>query len=159
MTEPMDPSTRNRTVLRGATLVSAPFTLGGVVCAAMCALSVAWVFGTDGSNDQSGWITAGVFGFLAVTLLVAARGCRVVIEGGRVTDQVAWRTVWSAHLEEIVEVRVRSGPWRTFEIEQAGGRRRVVLGTGPVQFPAYLLPEASGRDLATIDTLAGRVRS
>lgn len=145
--------------MRGATLVSAPFTFVGLVCAAVSALSVTWVFGTDEAPDYPGWAMAAVLAAAAVGLLVAARGCRVVLEPGRVVDQVAWRTVWSSATVDIVEVRVRSGPWRTFETEEANGRRRVLLGAGPVQFPAYLLPGAAGRDLAAIDMLGGPVRS
>lgn len=155
----MDQMTTPKRVLRGATLVSAPFTFAGLVCASVCALSITWVFGTNDAPDSPGWTTAGVFAVLAVGLLVAARGCRVVLEPGRIVDQVAWRTVWSAGAADIVEVRVRSGPWRTFETEEANGRRRVLLGAGPVQFPAHLLPDAAERDLAAIDMLGGSVRS
>lgn len=155
----MKQTTAPRRVLRGATLVSAPFTLAGLVCSALCALSITWVFGTDDVADHPGWLTAAVFAAAAVCLLVAARGCRVVVEPGRVVDQVAWQTVWSSAVTDIVEVRVRSGPWRTFETEDASGRRRVLLGAGPVQFPAYLLPGAADRDLAAIDMLGGSVRS
>lgn len=122
-------------------------------------MSVTWVFATDEAPDYPGWAMAAVLAAVAVGLLVAARGCRVVLEPGRVVDQVAWRTVWSSATVDIVEVRVRSGPWRTFETEEANGRRRVLLGTGPVQFPAYLLPGAAERDLVAIDMLGGPVRS
>lgn len=155
----MDHLTQPRAVLRGSTLVSAPFTLAGLVCLSLCALSVTWVFGTDTASDSNGWIAATAFGLLGVGLLAAARGCRVVLERGRVADQVAWHTVWSADAASIVEVRVRSGPWRTFETEETGGRRRVLLGAGPVQFPANLLPEAVERDIAAIDMLGGSVQS
>lgn len=155
----MDQTATPRRVMRGATLVSAPFTFVGLVCASVSALSVTWVFGTDEAPDSPGWATAAVLATVAAGLLVAARGCRVVLEPGRVVDQVAWHTVWSSSTVDIVEVRVRRGPWRTFETEEANGRRRVLLGAGPVQFPAYLLPGAAERDLAAIDMLGGPVRS
>lgn len=155
----MDQPTQPRRVLRGSTLVSAPFTLVGLVCTALSAACITSVFATDASSDTSGWVTATVFGLLGAGLLVAARGCRVVLEPGRVADQVAWCTVWSSNLTEIHEVRVRSGPWRTFETEETNGRRRVLLGAGPLQFPANMLPDAADRDLAAIDMLGGSVRS
>jgi hypothetical protein len=155
----MNHLTQPRTVLRGSTLVSAPFTLAGLVCVALCALSVTWVFGTDTPTQATGWVTGTAFGLLGAGLLAAARGCRVVLEAGHIADQVAWYTVWSAETSSIVEVRVRSGPWRTFETEETSGRRRVLLGAGPVQFPANLLPDAAERDLAAIDILGGSVRS
>lgn len=148
-----------RVVLRGSTLVSAPFTLAALICAAVSALSVTWVFAHDDSAEPSGWLTAIAFAIAALGLLIAARGCRVVVEEGRICDQVAWRTVWSAPAGEIVEVRVRRGPWRTFETEDAAGRRRVLLGAGPVQFPANLIPDSAQRDLGAIDMLKGYVRS
>lgn len=151
--------TTPKKVLRGATLVSAPFTIAGLVCAAVSALSITWVFGTDDAADFPGWATAAVFAGLAVGLLAAARGCRVVLEDGLVIDQVAWRTAWSARTTDIVDVRVRGGPWRTFETEESSGRRRVLLGAGPVQFPAHLLADAAERDLAAIDMLGGSVRT
>jgi hypothetical protein len=129
------------------------------VCASISALSITWVFGTDDAADAPGWTTAVVLAGLALGLLVAARGCRVVLEHDRVIDQVAWRTVWSSATADIVEVRVRSGPWRTFETEESNGRRRVLLGAGPVQFPAHLLADAAERDLAAIDILGGSVGS
>ncbi len=148
----------HRQVLRGSTVVSAPFTLAGLVCAAVAALSVTWVFATA-SADSPGWITAMVFAVLATGLLIAARGCRVLIDSGRIHDQVAWRTVWSSDAVAVVEVRVRRGPWRTFETEGSDGRRRVLLGAGPVQFPANLLPGAVERDLRAIDMLMGSMGS
>ncbi|MCZ7627579.1 MAG: hypothetical protein M5U19_00025 [Microthrixaceae bacterium] len=65
-------------------------------------MSITWVFGTDDVADHPGWLTAAVFAAAAVCLLVAARGCRVVVEPGRVVDQVAWQTVWSSAVTDIV---------------------------------------------------------
>ncbi len=139
--------------------MTAPFTLAGLVCLALSAVSVTWVFGTRTRSPGAAWATAIVFGVAGIALLACARGCRVVVRSGRVIDQVAWCTVWSGTVDDIVEVRVRSGPWRTFETEDTNGDRRVILGTGPVQFPANLAGEARQRDLAVIDKLRGSVRS
>lgn len=141
------------TVLRGGTLVSAPFTLCAIVCLALCALSIAWVFATSPTDPIGGWVTAVSFGLLGMALITAARGCRVVIEGPTLSDQVAFLTVWSTPLCEVVAVRIRRGPWRTFEVERSGGARRVLLGVGPAQFPSNLTPTAAERDRAVIDKL------
>ncbi|MEZ5239068.1 MAG: hypothetical protein R2716_08980 [Microthrixaceae bacterium] len=140
-------------VLRGATLVSAPFTLVGIVCSALCALSVGWVFGAEASEPAAGWLTAAAFGVVGLGALLGARGCRLVVDGRAVRDQVAWITVWSADTAQIVAVRVRRGPWRVFEAELSDGSRRVLLGAGPVQFPANLSPDAAERDRRVVDKL------
>jgi hypothetical protein len=145
------------TVLRGATLVSAPFTLVGIIMASLAVFGVLW--SVDRGETTSGWVFVAATGLLAVSGFAAARGCRVVITDDEVRDVVAWRAVRVVPKESVEAVRVRRGPWRTFEVETDDGVRFVLLGTGPVQFPSYLLPGAAERDLAAIDALGAELRS
>lgn len=146
-----------RTVLRGSTLVSTPFTLVGLVCLAVCAYSVTWSVASAPAPTTGGWWTAAASGAVGLLALGAARGCRVVLEDDHVRDQVAFITVWSGKVSGVRTVRVRRGPWRTFELELLDGTRRVLLGVGPVQFPSSLQPDARERDMCTIDRLGLRM--
>lgn len=148
----------SRTVLRGATLVSAPFTLLGIIMASLAVFGVLWSVDHGGENS-SGWVFVAITGFMAVVGFVSARGCKVVITDDHVRDVVAWRAVRVVPKESVRVVRVRRGLWRTFEVETGDGARFVLLGTGPVQFPSYLLPGAAERDLAAIDALGAELRS
>ena len=145
-------------VLRGATLVSAPFTLIGIIAASLAVFGVLWSV-DRGGEATSGWVFVAITGLMAVTGFAAARGCKVVIRSGEVRDLVAWRAVRIVPRESVEAVRVRRGPWRTFEVETHDGTRFVLLGAGPVQFPSYLLPGAAERDLAAIDALGAELRS
>jgi hypothetical protein len=147
------------TTLRGATLVSAPFTLVGIAAAALAVATVAWVFGSGNGATPSATVTAALAGAVAAAGFLGARGCRVRVVDGELRDQVAWRTAFRIRASEIRAIRVRAGAWRTFEMELPDGTRRVVLGAGPVQFPATLLPGAADRDLAAIDAMLCEART
>jgi hypothetical protein len=151
----MGASPTERVVLRGGTIVSAPLTLLGVVAAVVALLAVLWWAGADADEAGSGPVVAAVAAACSAACVAAARGCRVRVTDGTVEDVVAWRTVHRCRCGDIEAVRVRRGPWRVYEMELADRTRRVVLGAGPQQFPASLLPDASARDVAAIDTMMG----
>ena len=146
------------TVLRGATLISAPFTLVGIIMASLAVFGVLWSVDRGGETG-SGWVFVAITGLLAVAGFVSARGCRVVITEDEVRDVVAGRAVRVVPKASVEGARVRRGPWRTFEVETDDGLRFVLLGAGPVQFPSYLLPGAAERDLAATDALGAELRS
>lgn len=159
VSEPAGNDQSDKAVLRGSTLVSAPFTLFGVIAAAIAVYTVIWVFGSGTDPGGSAWVTLAVAGALAFGAFTAARGCRVVLSGGEMRDVVAWKVVFRTRQEAVAAVRVRRGPWRTYEMETDDGKRRVVLGAGPMQFPSNLLPGARDRDLAAIDLMMGEMGS
>ena len=148
-------------MLRGSSLVRAPFTLAGIIGAALGVFGMLWTVDRldEGADTTSGWV------FVVVTLggcvlsFACARGCFLVIDDGSLRDVVAWRTVRTIARSSVVAVRVRRGPWRAFEVETAEGQRQVILGAGPVQFPSYLFADAAERDLAAIDAMGAEVRS
>jgi hypothetical protein len=142
-------------VLRGGSLVPAPFTLLGALALAVAVASALWMAWGDRRVGLAAW--AVLLASLAVGCagLAAARGCRVVIRDATVLDQVAWRTVHRVAQQDVVGVRVRRGPWRVFEAELADGTRRVVLGAGPQQFPVTISGQAREHDLATIELIMG----
>jgi hypothetical protein len=124
----------------------------GVAVAVVCGL---WIASGDHDPGTEPWVMLGAALAAGVAGFATARGCRVVVADGEVRDVVAWRTVHRVPCDRVEAVRVRKGAWRVFEMELADGQRRVVLGTGPVQFPANLLPDARGRDMAAIDAMLG----
>ena len=128
----------SRTVLRGATLVSAPFTLIGIIMASLALFGVLWSV-DRGGEASSGWLFVAITGTMAAAGFVAARGCKVVVTDVDVRDVIAWRAVRVVPKGSVRTVRVRRGPWRTFEVEADDGTRFVLLGAGPVQFPSYLV--------------------
>ena len=117
------------------------------------------LWGTWYSSEISPALVAGEAALvLAGTVaFVAARGCFVEIDHdrGELRDVVAWVTRLRISQAEITEARVRSGPWRWFELDLDGGDSVVIAGMSPTQFPARLLPGAAERDLADLDTLMG----
>lgn len=145
-------------MLRGATLISAPFTLIGIIGASLAIFGLLWTIDHEGDRG-SGWLFFAITAGVAAIGFVAARGCKVTIRDGRVRDVVAWRTVRVTSKDSIEAIRVRRGIWRAFEIETKDARRNVVLGAGPVQFPSNLMPGARERDLDAIDTMGGELRS
>lgn len=154
----MDPNRPgSNTVLRGASLVSAPFTLVGCIAAAVAVVSTLWIFGSGNGATTAAWWTLVVAAVISLGGFVCARGCLVEIGSGEVRDVVAWRTMHHARQGSIEAVRVRRGPWRVYEMEMDNGTRRAVLGAGPVQFPGHLLPGSQERDLADIDAMLGEV--
>ncbi len=144
-------------VLRGGSLVPAPLVLVGLVCVAVGLLNVGW--SASASADGSAWVEAIAFSVVGVGFLVVAAGCRVVVRSGEVLDQVGFVTVRRLEQAGITTVRTRAGVWRTFEVETHDGRRSVLLGCGPLQFPANLMVDAAERDLSRVDTITGSVRS
>lgn len=150
--------TASRVVLRGATLLSAPFTLIGIIGASLAIFGLLWTIDREG-DAGSGWLFFSVTAGVAVLGFATARGCKVVIRDGDVHDVVAWRTVRVTPMASIEAIRVRRGVWRSFEIETHDAKRTVVLGAGPVQFPSNLMPGAAERDLAAIDAMGGELRS
>ncbi len=153
------PQPKRGTTLRGSTAVSAPLTLLGVIGSSIALVSVLWMVGSEHGATTGAWINLAGGAVIGIAGFVGARGCRVRIVEGRLSDVVAWRTVRCIECDTIQAIRVRRGPWRTFEIELDDGTRRVVLGAGPVQFPAYLLADAADRDLHAIDLMRGGARS
>jgi hypothetical protein len=143
-------------VVRGGSLVPAPFTFLGAIAAAVCVASILWMAWGDRRIGAPAWAVTVVSGAVALAGFAGARGCRVVIlPDGTLDDQVAWRTVHRFDQQDLVALRVRRGPWRVFEAELRDGTRRVVLGTGPQQFPANLSRQAREHDLRAIDELMG----
>ena len=151
--------TATRRTLRGSSVASAPFTLVGVVGTALTVASAGWIASRDGTPGGGAWATLAGAAALAVAGFVAARGCRVVVDGDTVRDQVAWYTVRRFPCASVTAIRVRAGPWRTYEVSFDDGTRHVVLGAGPVQFPANRMPGARERDLGAIDTMMGDLRT
>ncbi|MGI9578738.1 MAG: hypothetical protein ACR2OH_11095 [Microthrixaceae bacterium] len=149
---------QQRVVLRGATLISAPFTLIGIIAASLAIFGLLWTV-DRGGDSGSGWLFFAITAAVAVLAFTAARGCKVVVRDAKVHDVVAWRKVRVTPTASIEAIRVRRGVWRTFEIETNDSRRTVVLGAGPVQFPSNLMPGARERDLAAIDAMGGELRS
>lgn len=151
-----EPATPTPAVLRGGSLVPAPFTFLGAIALAACVASGLWMAWGDRQIGAAAWATVLASGTVAMAGFGAARGCRVVVHpDGTVDDQVAWRSVHRTNQRELVAVRVRRGAWRVFEAELVDGTRRVILGVGPQQFPASLAPHARERDMWTIDQLMG----
>lgn len=146
-------------VLRGSSLVRAPFTLVGIIGAALTVASAIWIAARDGPASTAAWATLAVTALVGAAGFIAAHGCRVVIGGGEVRDQVAWTTRHRVRQSEIAEIRVRLGAWRAFEMEMVDGSCRVVLGAGPVQFPANRAPDAEQRDMGAIDAMLGNLRA
>jgi hypothetical protein len=144
-------------VLRGGSLVPAPFTLVGALALAVALASGLWMAWDDRRVGAAAWVMLLVSLAVGSAGLAAARGCRVVVRDATVLDQVAWRTVHHVAQQDVVGVRVRRGPWRVFEAELADGTRRVVLGAGPQQFPVSLSGQAREHDLATIELIMGTV--
>ncbi|MFV0317087.1 MAG: hypothetical protein ACK5O2_09020 [Microthrixaceae bacterium] len=144
-------------VLRGGSPVPAPLILLGLVLVALALVNLAWTL--SASNGRSAWVETAAFGTAGVAFLAAARGCRLVVRSGEVIDQVAFMTIYRVDQADVVTVRTRAGIWRTFEVETTDGRLRVLLGCGPLQFPANLVADAGEHDLARIDTITGSVRS
>lgn len=142
-------------MLRGVTIVAAPLMLLGVIGLAVALATLLWIPWADHVVGAQVWITFALAAAFGSAALIAARGCRVVIRDGIVCDQVAWRTVDRTPQAELAEVRVRRGLWRVFEMELADGRRRVVLGIGPQQFPSTISEQSKERDLAMIEALLG----
>jgi hypothetical protein len=142
-------------VLRGGSLVPAPFTLLGALALAVALASALWMAWGERRVGAAAWATLLVSLAVGCAGLAGARGCRVVVQDATVLDQVAWRTVHRVAQRDVVAVQVRRGPWRVFEVELADGTRRVVLGAGPQQFPASLSAQARERDLTAIELIMG----
>ncbi|RTL06936.1 MAG: hypothetical protein EKK62_12065 [Acidimicrobiia bacterium] len=70
-------------------------------------------------------------------------------------DVVAWRTVRRVPAETIAAARVRRGVWRLYVLELDDGTTVKLAGASPQQFPAWLLPDATQRDLEDLDVLLG----
>jgi hypothetical protein len=100
------------------------------------------------------WSVEVVSSLVCVAGFVAVRGCFVEVDGDRVRDVVGWWTVRRVGRSDILAARVRAGAWRWFEIELADARY-VLLGAGPAQFPARLMPSSRDDDLADLDLLMG----
>ena len=135
--------------------MAAPLMLLGVIGLSIALATLLWIPWADHVVGAQAWFTLVLATAFGATGLVAARGCRVVIRDGIVCDQVAWRTVHRTPQAELAAVRVRRGIWRVFEMELADGRRRVVLGIGPQQFPSTISEQARERDMAMIEALMG----
>ena len=147
-----DPSRRR---LRGTTLVAAPLFLIGLISATLLLATILWGAWNDDHLGVSFWTVAVVSGVLTVAGFAAARGCFVEVDDTSVRDVVGWVTVRRLPRREIVTVRVRAGGWRWFEAEMQDSSLHVLLGAGPAQFPARLLPSSRDEDLAALDMIMG----
>lgn len=95
---------------------------------------------------------------LGVAAVAAARGCFVELGEHELRDVVGWRTIRRIPRPSVVEARVLAGAWRWFEIELADGRLVRLLGAGPAQLPARLMPASKEEDLAALAELRGSPR-
>jgi len=141
--------------LDGATIVAAPMVVLGLMAATLAVASSIWMASAAEPATPAAWVTVAAATAVAIGSLVAARGCRIRVVDGEVLDLVAWRTVFRVPCGRIREVRVRSGPWRLFEVELDDGSRRPLLGACPLQFPATMAPGATERDLEALAVLRG----
>ena len=145
----------SRQRLRGATLVAAPLFLVGAIAATLMVATVLWGVWNDEHLGVSFWSVVGVSAAITLAGFAAARGCFIEVDDTTVRDVVGWVTVRRLPRREIATVRVRTGPWRWFEAELADSSHHALLGAGPAQFPARLLPGAREQDLAALDTIMG----
>jgi len=145
--------TRRR--LRGATLVAAPLFLVGVIAATLLVATVLWGLWNDQHLGASFWAVVVVSGVIAAVSFAAGRGCFIEVDDTTVRDVVGWVTVRRLPRREVATVRVRAGGWRWFEVEMQDSSQHVLMGAGPAQFPARLLPGAREQDLAALDVIMG----
>lgn len=141
--------------LRSATLVAAPIFVVGLIAGTLLLASVLWGAWNDEHLGVAFWSVVVVSGAVAVVAFVAGRGCFIEVDDTTVRDVVGWVTVRRLAQPDIVTVRVRAGAWRWFEAELSDSSRHVLLGSGPAQFPARLLPGAREDDLAALDLIMG----
>lgn len=148
-----------RVRLRGTTLLAAPLALVGVIGLVLAVATAIW--GAWEGHEVTGafWVTLAVSALVGAAGLVAARGCFVEVDDGRVRDVVAWCTVRAVDQRSVRTARVATGPWRWFVLEMDDGRRHTLVGASPLQWPARLLPSAVDRDLEDLDLLLGEDQS
>ncbi len=141
--------------LRGATLVAAPLFIVGVIASTLLLATVLWGAWNDQHLGVAFWSVIAVSGVVALVSFVAGRGCFIEVDDEWVRDVVGRITVRRLPRRDIVTVRVRAGAWRWFEAELVDGSHHVLLGAGPAQFPARLLPGSREEDLAALDLIMG----
>jgi hypothetical protein len=141
--------------LRGTTLLAAPLFLIGLIGASVALATALWGLSNPGGHGAVFAVTLVGGTVLGAAGLGAARGCFVETGAGSVRDVVGWVTVRRLAEDRVVEARVRSGPWRWFELELDDGTLVTLVGAGPVQFPSHLLPGARERDLSDLAALRG----
>lgn len=139
----------------GASLVAAPLAVLGLLGATVCVATVIWGAWPDHRRTGVFWVVVLGSGAVAAAAWVAARGCFVEVDGDRVRDVVAWRTVHSVDRRSVVTARVARGVWRWFVLELDDGRHVTLVGACPQQWPLRLAPAARDADLADLDDLLG----
>ncbi len=147
-----DPTRRR---LRGTTLLAAPLFMVGIIASTLLVATVLWGAWNDEHLGVSFWSVIVVSGVVAVVSFAAGRGCFIEVDDTTVRDVVGWYTVRRLPRREIATVRVRSGGWRWFEAEMLDSSHHILLGAGPAQFPARLLPGSRDEDLAALDLILG----
>ncbi len=146
-----------RVRLRRPTLVAAPLFVLGVMGSTAALATALWGAWNPSELDATFYVVEAMALFVGLGSFVAASGCFVDVDHSRdeVRDVVAWTSLLRIDRSTIVSARVRAGAWRWFELETTDGRRPVLLGIAPAQFPARLFPGARERDLADLDLLMG----
>lgn len=140
--------------MRGNSVVAGPFWLIAITCTAVALVLLIRSFSLPRTTGGiAGWAPFAIALTIAFLTAAGALGCRISKQGSELIDRVAWLPLNRTNCDDLLTVRVRKGIWRVFEVEQADHRRRVVLGIGPAQFPANLMPESKERDLSTISWL------
>ncbi len=141
--------------LRRPTLVSAPLFVVGLTGSSFAIALGLWAAWHPESLGSPFWIPLVVSLFLGVGAFAGMKGCFVEVRGDFIVDVVAWLRIQRIPRSEIASIRVRSGFWRFYELTMDGGAVKVLLGATPAQFPARLLADAAGQDLADIELMLG----
>jgi len=141
--------------VRGATLLSAPlFVLGLIGCSFALALGL-WAVWNAGQLTGNFWWPLVISGGIGLGAFVACSGCFLSISNTEVCDVVGWITVQRIDRSQIQTARVRLGPWRWFELQMLDGSVRTLLGASPTQFPSRLLSGADEQDMADLGMILG----
>jgi len=143
------------TVLRGPSPWALPCWFVAVVCWVLAVLAVMWSADARTVDRPVGLVVAVVMAAAGAGALALRRGTRVVVDGGRVVDQVLYRTVSTTSQSEVLAAHVAAGPWRWFVLELADGATRTLVGAGPLQVPARWFDREGTSDLADLDVLMG----
>lgn len=141
--------------LRRPTLISAPMLVIALMGASMSVWLVLWAAENPDSLGAGFWVPLFVSTSVAIGAFALSRGCYVDIGHDTVRDVAFWITVATLDRNSISTVRVRSGPWRVFEVTMDDGRSRILLGASPHQFPSRLLASSQAQDLADLDSILG----
>ena len=136
-------------------MLALPLFVVAVIGLSLALASTLWAFGADQPVGVAAVTAIAVPAAIGVAALVAVRGCFVDVDASVVRDVVAWRTMRRVPTETIAAARVRRGVWRLYVLELDDGTTVKLAGASPQQFPAWLLPDATQRDLVDLDVLLG----